>query len=198
MTHYEDFDKVNGPYGCIYGDPAWEEPGGGNRSPSVHYPTMSTEAIASIPVRRIASRNCLLFMWATEPMIFKGDAFKVVRRWGFKPVTFAFTWTKKYKSGKPFMGMGGWTRSNPEFCILGTRGSPVRHSSSVSEWLHTTIEEHSKKPDVVRDLIVQIAGDVPRIELFARQSARGWDTAWSNELSCSKAQQLKLQTTGVV
>ena len=40
--------------------------------------------------------------------------------------------------------------------------------------------EHSRKPAEIRDRIVELCGDVPRIELFARQSADGWDR-WGNE-----------------
>ena len=45
----------------------------------------------------------------------------------------------------------------------------------------TNIERHSKKPDVVKDRIVELCGDVPRIELFARQATEGWDV-WGNEV----------------
>ena len=45
------------------------------------------------------------------------------------------------------------------------------------------IEEHSKKPEEARERIVQLMGDLPRIELFARQSPAGWDV-WGNEVEC--------------
>ena len=54
-------------------------------------------------------------------------------------------------------------------------------SHSVRQIVESPVEEHSKKPDVVRDLIVELFGDRPRIELFARQRADGWD-AWGNEV----------------
>jgi N6-adenosine-specific RNA methylase IME4 len=43
------------------------------------------------------------------------------------------------------------------------------------------VREHSRKPVEARERIVQLMGDVPRVELFARQKAPGWD-AWGNEV----------------
>ena len=77
--------------------------------------------------------------------------------------------------------MGYWTRSNAEFCILATRGSPKRQSAGVHQVIVSHIEEHSKKPQEARERIVQLMGDVPRIELFARQKTPGWDV-WGNEV----------------
>ena len=34
---------------------------------------------------------------------------------------------------------------------------------------------------IVRNKIVELCGDIPRIELFARQYADGWD-CWGNEV----------------
>jgi N6-adenosine-specific RNA methylase IME4 len=65
---------------------------------------------------------------------------------------------------------------------LAVKGKPKKQSSSVRQLVVTPIEKHSKKPDCVRDMIVQLCGDIPRIELFARQNVNGWD-AWGNEVS---------------
>jgi N6-adenosine-specific RNA methylase IME4 len=46
------------------------------------------------------------------------------------------------------------------------------------------VERHSKKPNEARDRIVQLMGDLPRIELFARQKTDGWDV-WGNEVDSS-------------
>ena len=78
--------------------------------------------------------------------------------------------------------MGHWTRANAEFCILATKGHPKRISASVHQVIVSHIEEHSKKPDETRDRIVSLVGDLPRIELFARQKTDGWDT-WGNEVN---------------
>jgi N6-adenosine-specific RNA methylase IME4 len=72
--------------------------------------------------------------------------------------------------------MGRWTRSNPEFLLLATRGNPIPVSHSVHSVIESVIEEHSKKPDIVRDKIVELCGDKKRIELFARKRVEGWDS----------------------
>ena len=88
------------------------------------------------------------------------------------------------------MGMGRWTRANSEICILGTKGKPQRMSAGVRQLVETIYEpeliqsvpeRHSKKPNVVRDRIVELCGDIPRVELFAREFAEGWDS-WGDEL----------------
>ena len=95
--------------------------------------------------------------------------------------TSAFTWVKKNrKSDSLFMGMGRWTRANAEICLLATKGKPKRISASVHSVIISKIQEHSKKPNEARERIVDLCGDLPRIELFARQYADGWD-CWGNE-----------------
>ena len=106
-----------------------------------------------------------------------------MKSWGFEYKTIAFTWIKKNKKVDSwFWGMGSWTRSNAEYCLLGVRGNPKSISHSVHSIIDTPIEEHSKKPDCVRDKIVELCGDLPRIELFARQQCEGWDST-GNQLS---------------
>jgi len=77
--------------------------------------------------------------------------------------------------------MGFWTRANAEICIIATKGKPKRQSASVHQVIISHIEEHSKKPDEARERIVNLFGNIPRIELFARQQADGWD-CWGNEV----------------
>jgi N6-adenosine-specific RNA methylase IME4 len=76
--------------------------------------------------------------------------------------------------------MGRWTRSNAEICLIGVKGKPKRLSAGVHSVIESPIERHSKKPDIVREKIIELVGDLPRIELFARNSTEGWDT-WGNE-----------------
>ena len=110
------------------------------------------------------------------------ECFEVIKKWGFEYKTCAFTWIKKNrKSDSLFMGMGRWTRANAEICLLATKGKPKRINAGVHSIVLSRIEEHSKKPDEVRERIVQLCGDVPRIELFARQQYKGWD-CWGNEV----------------
>lgn len=110
-------------------------------------------------------------------------AFDVITAWGFTYKTVAFVWVKQNKKAPSlFWGLGNWTRSNAEFCLLATRGNIKRVAPNVHSVVMTPIERHSQKPDEVRDRIVKLMGDRPRIELFARQRVLGWD-AWGDEVS---------------
>ena len=171
-------------YSCILADPAWEyrvwSKKGAGRSAEHHYPTMSIADICALPVADLADKDCALFLWVTFPLL--PDAFKVIEAWGMTYKSVAFAWVKTCrKSDGWHIGMGHYTRANAEICLLATRGSPKRVSKSVRQLIVSPVEEHSKKPDEARDRIVQLFGDVPRIELFARRRADGWD-AWGNEI----------------
>lgn len=170
-------------YSIILADPPWEfrtrsEKGKG-RSPDRHYPTMSTEAICALGVAGIAASNSLLFLWATYPRL--PDALQVISAWGFIYKSVAFTWVKLNPSGVGFhLGAGYWTRQNPELCLLATRGNPKRVNKGVRNLIVSPRGRHSEKPPEIRDHIVQLIGDLPRIELFARQRVSGW-SIWGNE-----------------
>ena len=101
--------------------------------------------------------------------------------WGFRYVTVAFNWFKVNKSGTPFFGVGYYTKSNSEIALLGIKGKMKPVSNYVSQVVISPREEHSKKPDSVRDKIIELFGEKPRIELFARQSTPGWNV-WGNEV----------------
>ncbi|SFC54379.1 MT-A70 family methyltransferase [Butyrivibrio sp. YAB3001] len=109
-------------------------------------------------------------------------AFDVIKAWGFDYKTVAFVWVKQNKKcDSLFWGMGYWTRSNAEICLLATKGHPKRIGRAVHQVIISHIEQHSKKPAETRDRIVELVGDVPRVELFARQKTPGWDS-WGNEV----------------
>jgi len=168
-------------YDIIYADPPWKYQdrncGGGAEK---HYSTMEIKDICNLPVRQISSDNCILFIWCTYPML--KEVQKVIEAWGFKYKTIGFQWIKTYKkSGKFFFGLGRWTRGNTEPCLIATKGKPKRINNSISQLIIAPIEKHSKKPDIVREKIVQLMGDLPRIELFAREKTPGWDV-WGNEV----------------
>ena len=119
-------------------------------------------------------------MWATFPML--KEALEVVEAWGFTYKTVAFNWVKQNKSGEGlFMGLGNWTRSNSEICLLATKGKPKRVGAGVRSVILSPIQRHSQKPTEIRDRIVELMGDKPRIELFARDTSPGWDS-WGNEV----------------
>ncbi|MDL2327250.1 DNA methyltransferase [Ruminococcaceae bacterium OttesenSCG-928-A11] len=171
-------------YSVILCDPPWEyDRKVGQGIAQDYYPTMSLADICALPVADIAAKDSVLFMWVTFPMLREG--LEVINAWGFQYKTCAFTWIKTNpKAGTPFWGMGFWTRSNAEICMLATKGKPKRNSNRVHQVIHSPIRRHSQKPDEARLRIEQLMGDVPRIELFAREAAPGWDV-WGNEVECS-------------
>ncbi len=153
------------------------------RSAENHYPTMSLEDIKNLPINNLADKNCVLFMWTTIPLL--KDSFSVLDSWGFEYKSIAFVWIKlNKKSDTLFWGMGHWTRSNAELCILATKGHPKRKSAKVHQVIMSHIQQHSKKPDEARERIIELIGDLPRIELFAREKKDGWDS-WGNEIECA-------------
>lgn len=170
-------------YGIIYADPPWRyEKNKGNGVAENHYQTMSIAEISELPIRVIADRDCVLFLWTTFPQM--NAAFDVIRAWGFCYKTVAFLWLKQTKvSHKWFFGMGNWTRGNAEICLLATKGKPRRKSKSVHQFIISPVQTHSRKPEEAREKILELMGELPRIELFAREKMDGWD-AWGNEVKC--------------
>lgn len=171
-------------YNIIYADPPWQykvySKKGLGRSAEHHYPTMDIEDICALPVGNLAAKDCALFLWVTMPCL--KDGLRTLEQWGFTYKTVAFVWIKQNKKADSlFLGMGHWTRSNAELCILATKGNPKRLSASVHQVIMSHIEKHSKKPDETRERIVELVGDLPRVELFARQKTDGWDV-WGNEV----------------
>ena len=174
-------------YSIIYADPPWGYQNKGTRAAaSKHYGVMKLEDIkkgrgGAGGGGGIANDDCALFMWATFPML--KEALEVIEAWGFTYKTIAFNWVKQNKSGEGlFMGLGNWTRSNSEICLLAVKGKPKRVGAGVRSVIISPLQEHSQKPAEIRDRIIELMGDLPRIELFARETAPGWD-AWGNEVT---------------
>jgi N6-adenosine-specific RNA methylase IME4 len=180
-----DIFTTDKKYTIIYADPPWQfktySDKGKGRSAERHYSTMSKVEIQKLPVQCICAKDCVLFLWVTSPCLMEG--LELISAWGFTYKTVAFTWIKQNKkSDGIFTGMGYYTRSNAEYCLLATKSKvPERRSHSVSSVVVSHIERHSKKPNEVRKRIVELFGDLPRIELFAREQANGWD-CWGNEV----------------
>lgn len=166
-------------YKIIYADPPWQyrvySKKGQGRSAENHYHTMNIKDIMALPVDKIADKDCILFLWITFPCLKEG--IEVMERWEFKYKTCGFNWVKRNKKKNTyFMGLGFWTRSNSEVCLIGTKGQPKRVSKSVSQICDARIMEHSRKPAEIRERIVELCGELPRIELFARDKVKGWDS----------------------
>ena len=182
-------------YNIIYADPPWAYKFPGTRKEKTEdYPTMKTADICKLPIAELVAPNAVLFVWVIWTKLY--DALEVMKSWGFEYKTVGFVWVKTNKttdtqqfsflpcdSFDAFWGMGSWTRSNTEVCLIGTKGTPIRKSASVHQVIYSPIQRHSKKPDETRERIVELMGDLPRVELFARQKANGWDV-WGNEVEC--------------
>lgn len=185
-------------YSVIYADPPWpynnpqsDDPARGGKT----YATMTMEDIKNLKVQSIAAPDCALFLWATMPKLI--EAFEVINAWGFRYITCAFVWVKLNptgellrggKKGKDvllrkgiYSGLGYWTNGNAELCLFAKQGHPQRAARNVKQIVIAPRGRHSAKPAEVRDRIVRLMGDVPRIELFAREIVPGW-TCWGNEV----------------
>jgi N6-adenosine-specific RNA methylase IME4 len=160
-------------------------------NPERHYATLSLAEIRELPVGDIAARDCVLFLWAVDPML--PEAIEVGRGWGFKFKTPAFYWakTRRVTSTRANLhtepehqlfpiGTGYWTRANPELCLLFTRGHPKRVSANVRKLIISPRREHSRKPDEQYERIEALVGG-PYAELFARTQRPGWDS-WGLEV----------------
>jgi N6-adenosine-specific RNA methylase IME4 len=169
-------------YNIILCDPAWkfrDSASAGNRGAAFRYPCLSFKELSGIRVAALAAKDCVLFLWTPSAML--PEALDLLKVWGFRFRTVAFNWVKTSKHSRPFIGMGSWTRSGSEMCLLAIRGKPKVISHSVRQVIVAPARGHSRKPDETRDRIVQLLGDLPRIELFAREVVPGWD-CWGNEV----------------
>ena len=176
-----DIFNTDKKYSIIYADPPWNyNDKGCNCAEDLHYKSMKVEEICNLPVNHIVDKNCILFLWATYPKM--QEAMKVIEAWGFTYKTIGFQWIKLNKNEIGcYFGLGRWTRGNTEPCLIAVKGKPKRISASISQLVFAPITRHSEKPPIVRNKIIELIGDLPRIELFARQQADGWD-CWGNDV----------------
>lgn len=146
---------------------------------------MNFQDIVDLQPRQYANEDCVLLMWATDPLLHK--AIELIELWGFTYKTVGFYWAKLNKNCSSteltkddfFTGMGYWTRSNCEQCLLATLGSPSRLAMDVRKLVISPRREHSRKPDEVYERIEKLLPG-PYLEMFARQAREGWD-AWGNQ-----------------
>lgn len=181
-------------YQIIYADPPWSYYNDMTVNPDVTtvkgmrrppYPVMSTKDICNINVNDISDVNSILFIWTTDCHLEK--CMKVINSWGFTYKTVGFVWRKTSpKTGKGVSFMGAYTKkSGVELCLLATKGKDAHKlvkNHKVESFLEYPRYEHSKKPDIIRDRITDLVGDVKKIELFARIKPEGWDV-WGNEVN---------------
>ena len=167
----------NKKYNIIYADPPWQYKRNGNHSAESKYNVMSLDAIKDLPVNNISEDNSHLYMWVTNPFISEG--LEVCKSWGFEYKTL-LTWVKTYKDGSPIMGMGYYFRGATEHIIFGVKGKKLCNNRNTKNIFFNIQRQHSQKPNCVKDMIVKCSGDLPKIELFAREETDGWD-CWGNE-----------------
>jgi len=170
-------------YKIIYSDPAWiykDKANAGKRGAEHKYKCTSIEEMGKLQIP--ADKNSICLMWCTYPQL--GEGLRLMKLWGFEFKTIAFTWVKtNKKSNSFFIGMGRYTRSNPEIVLLGKRGKGIpRINASIRNLQIHKIRNHSQKPKEIKEEIVKLFGDVPRIELFAREREKGWDV-WGDEVN---------------
>lgn len=173
-------------FSTIYTDNAWPwdtwgASGKVRSAPDNHYNTSTIEQMMKLPVAALAADDCALLSWCTWPHIAIGNHVPVFQAWGFKPSTAAFLWVKQNPDGEGLhTGMGYWTRSNSEVCLLATKGSPTRLATDVHQIVFAPVAEHSAKPEEVRRRIERLFAG-PYLELYGRKPAPNW-TVWGNEI----------------
>lgn len=165
-------------YSILYADPPWDYDGKTQhtngefkegKSAVDHYPTMKLDALMKLPIQEVCDKNALLFMWTSSPHL--PQAIELMRAWGFEYKTIAFIWDKQK------LNPGYYTISQCEICIVGKRGTipKPRGATNIRQFFSAPREAHSKKPDEIRNRIVQMFPTQKKLELFARQKADGWD-----------------------
>ena len=167
-------------YSIIYADPPWKyKESWGNGSNEHTYSTMTVDEIKKLPIKNITEVNAHLYLWCTNPFLKSG--LEICEEWGFTYKTL-LTWVKTYKDGKLEMGMGYYFRGCTEHVIFGVKGK-MKCKNKITRNLFKAVNPrlHSQKPSMTRDMIVSCSGDLPRIELFARQKIDGWDY-WGDQV----------------
>jgi N6-adenosine-specific RNA methylase IME4 len=168
-------------YEVIIADPPWRFRTWGEhnqrKSASRHYPLMTTDSIAALPVNQLAQRNCLLLLWATGAML--PQAMQVMQAWGFAFKSL-MVWRKMTPNGKVRMGTGYWARSMCEPILIGSIGAPPKFSAFPSIF-DGVAREHSRKPEEFYGLVQKHTAGLRRADLFSRESRAGFD-AWGDEV----------------
>ena len=184
---FENLPKEH--FGAILADPPWRflswSDRGKDRAAENHYKVMALSVLETLPIERLAKTDCVLFLWATWPLL--QDALSLITWWGFQYKTCAFCWTKADNTQPHFftaelnaeMKLGYWTRANSEVCLLATRGKPKRRNADVRQAIIAPSRQHSRKPDGIHKRIERLVTG-PYLERFARQKRHGW-TTWGDQ-----------------
>lgn len=171
-----------GRYGVIVADPPWPYDVPVGRGAIKHqYKTMTMAEIWAMPVSKLASDDCALFLWGTWPKL--PQVLTTCFQWGFEYVT-GLPWIKMSNSTSISYGIGHWVRGCSEFIFIGKRGnvSPPRLEGFLG--LLSPNLQHSRKPDSVHEIAEALPG--PYLELFARRPRPGWDV-FGNDIKAELA-----------
>lgn len=176
--------EINKKYQIIYVDPPWlyndKRTHKSTGMALSSYPCMKLEDICALPIKNISDKNCMLFLWATLPKL--REALEVIKAWGFEYITTGFVWIKQNpKNDGIYSGIGHWTNANAELVLMGKKGRLDRKAKNIKQIVLAHRGNHSAKPEEVKDRIIALMGNLPRIELFARTKTKGWDV-WGNEV----------------
>lgn len=183
----------NKKYNIVYADPPWKVNnisgiGGKIVSVEVPYNTMTDNEIVNLPIWNIVDKDAILFLWCVDskiPLIKR-----LMHSWGFEYKTLGFVWHKLAKIGTERSLLAYYTLKSCELCFIGTRGKTLVKDMTQPQFIDEMPREHSRKPDSIRQLIVNMVGDLPRIELFARNGFEGWDL-FGDQASSYKQKTLK-------
>ena len=190
----------NKTYSAILADPPWQydspaaifanikKDGSIGKSVNLnnHYNMMSQEELMSLPIP--ASKDCLLFLWVTNPFLCDGSGAEVVKAWGFTPKT-VITWAKVQADGRtPSMRNGHWFRSASEHIIFAVKGKVKRPTGypCLPTWQPHKRLGHSVKPDLFYDYVEAACPNGPWLEMFCRRERKNWD-CWGNEVEPAKS-----------
>ena len=167
-------DFPEGKYPILLADPPWryDFPVSNSRKVENHYPTMTLDDIKTLEVP--SADDAALFLWTTSPKMEQG--FEVLEAWGFQYKAMA-VWVKT-----GCMGMGIWMRQSAEYLLVASKGSmkapkPTNRQENV---IYANRAAHSQKPVEAYRIIEAMYPDLPKIELFSRNSRDGWDS-WGLE-----------------
>lgn len=168
-------------YSLIMIDPPWHfktrSKKGDAKSPQAKYRTMTVDAIRALPVADLATKDSLLWMWGTGPML--DVQISIMESWGYKFKT-AGTWVKTTRHGKIAFGTGYLLRQCAEYYLIGTRGKPKTVSKSVRSAFLSPLREHSRKPESSYEMARKLVPYGRAADLFSRQSREGWEN-WGDE-----------------
>lgn len=169
-------------YNIIYADPPWDvkrwpDWGSNWKSKDLPYPTMSIDEIKALPVKDIVAKDAHLYMWTINKYIY--ESYEVAKAWGFD-VSCMLTWCK------PRHGIGIWGTfvQTTEHLLFCRRWSLPAQKRIDTTWFEHKRLKHSEKPQFFRDMVVEVSGNLPRLEMFARTKTEGWDV-FGNEVEDS-------------